>query len=152
MLACRVPVPFPDFNSTFQIHQHALSPPQHSTHALPATLAGTAEAQFAEQQETPLAGAHKLLSLPSFAKVVYNTAAGTPAKPATASHSMQPSQQLSSSVDSTSSIVQPAANTDRQQPVLQRASSLKAASLEFDSQFESGNLQKAVQARPSVSL
>lgn len=144
MLPRRVPVPFPDFTSTFQIHQHAFSPPQHSIHTLP--VAVKPEAQSLEQQETPLAGAYKLLSLPSFAKVVYNTAA----KPAAAANTMQLHRQLSNSVSSASSAIQPVANIDGQQSVLQRAFSLKAASLEFDSQFESGNLQKAVQASYSM--
>ena len=79
----------------------------------------------------------KLLSLPSFGKVVYRSSNFGPT-------SLAVSKQRSLS----SPAARVGTGTDSQQMLLQgHASSLsRPPSLEFDSQFESGNLQKAVQA------
>ena len=79
----------------------------------------------------------KLLSLPSFGKVVYRTHSASIAQKAAPKH-----------WGLGSSLPKAAALTDSQQMLLQGHASIgsRPPSLEFDSQFESGNLQKAVQA------
>ena len=149
LLACRVPVPFPDFSSALQLHEHAFAPPHYPSHLPPAPLAVMPEGHSISavaQPQSLAEGTCKLLSLPSFAKVVYNTNAGAHAGPSATSLSRQISRQLSRQPSSAGATAQPAAESDTQQLLLPRDGSLKAASLEFDSQFESGNLQKAVQA------
>ena len=79
----------------------------------------------------------KLLSLPSFGKVVYRShSTSTPQKAASKQRGLG------------SSLPKAAALTDSQQMLLHGHASIgnRAPSLAFDSQFESGNLQKAVQA------
>lgn len=142
-------MPFPDFSSALQLHKHAFLPPHIPSHIPPAALAVMPEGHSipAVAQPEPLAeGTCKLLSLPSFAKVVYNTNAGAHAGPSATSLSRQISRQLSRQPSNAGATAQPAAEPDIQQLLLPRDGGLKAASLEFDSQFESGNLQKAVQA------
>ena len=80
---------------------------------------------------------HKLLSLPSFGKVVYRSNCAVSAK-STVSKQHAPSSALPKAMGLSSS----------QQMLLQGHASLgtRPPTLEFDSQFESGNLQKAVQA------
>lgn len=80
---------------------------------------------------------HKLLSLPSFGKVVYRSNSVASAKNAV-------SKQHASS----SALPKATGLSSSQQMLLQGHASLgpRPPSLEFDSQFESGNLQKAVQA------
>ena len=79
----------------------------------------------------------KLLSLPSFGKVVYRSNCVASAKSAV-SKQHAPSSTLPKAWGLSNS----------QQMLLQGHASLgtRSPSLEFDSQFESGNLQKAVQA------
>ena len=150
MLSCRVPVPFPDIGSILNVHEHALAPQQmslaaaHNTPPEAVTICGT---------EQPVGFGHsRLLSLPSFGKVVYNanssTNAGTSASTAAAFACADVGGQLSQQ-QNTGSLATQSASTpaNAQQPPLQRSSSLQAPTLEFDSQFESGNLQKAVQVR-----
>lgn len=108
-------------------------------------------------QASSVIGPARLLSLPSFAKVVYDTAAGTGTGTASGS-AAQPilidsSRQLSLQSSIGSKAAQTVTAPDSQPVLLQRSSSLKIPTLEFDSQFESGNLQKAVQVgvfEPSV--
>ena len=149
MLACRVPVPFPDFSSALQLHEHAFAPPHIPSHIPPAAFAvmpaGHSTPAVA-QPESLVEGTCKLLSLPSFAKVVYNTNAAAHAGPSATSLSRQISRQLSRQPSNAGATAQPAAESDTQQLLLPHDGNFKAASLEFDSQFESGNLQKAVQA------
>lgn len=81
---------------------------------------------------------HKLLSLPGFGKVVYRSNNMASAKTAV-SKQHAPGSALPKATGLSSS----------QQMLLQGHASLgpRPPNLEFDSQFESGNLQKAVQAR-----
>lgn len=101
-------------------------------------------------------GAHRLLALPSFARVVYPAPPGMQSAAAdthldrqlNSSLSRQPSNAAARLPDAASAAatVSAAASGTSQQPALQHTSSLRAESLTFDSQFESGNLLKAVQA------
>ncbi len=131
IMAYRVPVP---------VHINNLGTPrvqqigQLSAKPAVAVLPETAGLQHSTDSNNHMC---KLLSLPSFGKVVYRSSNFDQANPA---------------VSKQRSLSGPAARVvggiDSQQMLLQgHASSLsRPPSLEFDSQFESGNLQKAVQA------
>lgn len=124
-MAYRVPVP---------VHINNLGTPrvqqigQLSAKPAVALLPETARLQHSTDSNDHMC---KLLSLPSFGKVVYRSSNFGPT-------SLAVSKQRSLS----------GPGIDSQQMLLQgHASSLsRPPSLEFDSQFESGNLQKAVQA------
>lgn len=145
LLPCRVPVPFPDFNSRLDTHGHDYPTPQTVSYVPCQALTDLPDASSIEARQQPepaVQGACRLLSLPSFAKVVYSSAPGATAYSADPHISRPLSRQASTNI-----ITAPAAAvSDAQQILLQHTSSLKAASLKFDSQFESGNLLKAVQA------
>ncbi len=132
IVECRVPVP---------VHVNNLGTPreqQNKQVAVPVAVLPDASSPDELQQSTNSSDHMcKLLSLPSFGKVVYRSNNFGPINAAA-------SKQRSLS----SSGARGSGKIDSQQMLLQgRASSLaRRASLEFDSQFESGNLQKAVQA------
>ena len=164
---CRVPVPFPDSSSFLHLHEYSFAPqkfssaaPQstsvHNNRELSAQIPETVSTHGTENLQTSSTlGPARLLSLPSFAKVVYDAAAGTDtasgstaAQSVFSSSSRQLSQQSSAGSKASQSMTAPASHP----LLLQRSSSLQIPTLEFDSHFESGNLQKAVQVGTARQL
>lgn len=105
--------------------------------AAPAVLAGTGIHSQLQHSSDSDGLVHKLLSLPSFGKVVYRSHTG-----ASASNAVRKQPAAGSALPRAMGL------SSSQQMLLQGHASLgtRPPSLDFDSQFESGNLQKAVQA------
>lgn len=133
-MTCRVPVPVHINNlGTPRVQQIGQLSPKPQVAVLP-EVAGSTDLQ---QRSDSNDHTSKLLSLPSFGKVVYRSSIGGPLNAAL-------SKQRSISCSAATAVH----GVDSQQLLLQGHASVpsRLASLEFDSQFESGNLQKAVQA------
>lgn len=138
MITCRVPVP---------LHVNNLGTPRDQegkqvVQAAPAVLQGTSTHRQLQPSSDSNGLVHKLLSLPSFGKVVYRSTSMS------SLHSIVSKQHASGSAFPKALGV-----SSSQQMLMQGHASLGTSppSLDFDSQFESGNLQKAVQASSLVS-
>ena len=105
--------------------------------AAPAVLEGTGIHSLLQHSSDSNGLVHKLLSLPSFGKVVYRSNSV-----ASASNAVRQQHASGSALPTAKGM------SSSQQMLLQGHASpgTRPPSLEFDSQFESGNLQKAVQA------
>lgn len=105
--------------------------------AAPAAFQGTSTHSQLQPSSDSNGLVHKLLSLPSFGKVVYRSTSMS------SFHNIVSKQHASGSAFPKALGV-----SSNQQMLMQGHASLgtRPPSLDFDSQFESGNLQKAVQA------
>ena len=135
-MTCRVPVP---------VHVNNLGTPrEHTAPQVPVAVLPNTNGNL-EQQPSADSSHHmcRLLSLPSFGKVVYKS---------------NNFGAFNAALSKQRSLPSPAAKSvgaiDSQQMLLQGHASPagRLPSLEFDSQFESGNLQKAVQASNTACI
>ena len=133
MITCRVPVPIHVNNLGTSRDQEG----KQAILAAPAVLQGTSTHSQLQPSSDSNGLVQKLLSLPSFGKVVYRSTSMS------SFHNIISKQHASGSAFPKALRV-----SSSQQMLMQGHASLgtRPPSLDFDSQFESGNLQKAVQA------
>ena len=137
VMKCRVPVPVHVNNlGTPRVQQIGQLSPKPQVTSLP-EMAGSTDLLHSSDSSDHTS---RLLSLPSFGKVVYRSSICGPVNAA-----------LSKQHSISGSAANAVNGVESQQLLLQGHTSApsRPTSLEFDSQFESGNLQKAVQASHS---